>query len=100
MCGLIAICLAVPMGALGADDCPPPSTQPFNDPGYIEDDSTDDTGGAGPDTTEEVSEDSGVLGSLGSMSSGQLTLGVMVIVGVVVGVVYLLMIGRIEVDEE
>ena len=35
----LVIGLVVPMTALGAgDDCPPPSEQPFEDPGYVESD--------------------------------------------------------------
>lgn len=101
LCGLIVACLAAPMGALGADDCPPPSGQPFDDPGYIEDDDQDTGGGDAPqEDTGTVEEDSGVLGSLGSVSTGQLTMGVMVVVGVIAGVAYLLMMSRMDADEE
>ena len=101
LCGLIAACLAAPTAALGADDCPPPSEQPFVDPGFIEGDNLDTGGGDGSQNdTGEVEEDSGVLGSLGNVSSGQLTMGIMVVVGVIVGVAYLLMVSRMDADDE
>ncbi len=101
---LLAIGLAVPgiCGAAG-DDCPPPSVSPPDDPA-VDDPSSDDEPPASDDTgptgTEEESSDDGLFGSLGGADSGQLTIGIMFVVGVVVVAVYLLMIGRMDEDEE
>lgn len=91
-CWLLAVCFVVPMGALGEGDCPPPSGQPLDD--------SDPNGDEHPNNTEEPSEDSTVPGSSGSMPIGQRAMGLMVILGVVVGVWYLLMVGRMDIDEE
>lgn len=101
---MLTLALIVPMSAMGAgDDCPPPSEQPFEDPGYVENDpppANDDTGDGGTGGSgETTSEDDGTFGSLGGMSGGQLTLAALVVVGVIVGVVYLLMVGRMDGDE-
>jgi len=90
--------LAVPSIALGAgDDCPPPSESPLDDPGYVPNDEqpAGDAPSGGDAPSEKTSSD-GTFGSLGSMSSGQLTIGVIAVVGVIVGAVYLLMVGRGE----
>jgi hypothetical protein len=101
----LAIGLVVPMTALGADDdCPPPSEQPLVDPGYVENDDPPaggdgSGGGAGGDgTTDGTSEDGGVFGSLGTMSGGQLTVGILAVVGVIVGSVYFFMVSRMDDD--
>ena len=101
----LIIGLAVPMATIGAgDDCPPPSEQPLEDPGYVPSDdppvSGGDGGGSGSpaSTTEETSEDGGVFGSLGSMSGGQLTIGILAVVGVIVGAVYFFMVSRMDDD--
>ncbi|UCC92486.1 MAG: hypothetical protein JSW25_07390 [Thermoplasmata archaeon] len=100
----LALGLLVPMTALGAgDDCPPPSETPLEDPGYVppEDpptggESGGNGGGGGEETT---SEDGGTFGSLSSMSSGQLTIGILAVVGVIVGAVYFFMVSRMDEDD-
>ena len=98
----LALGLVVPMTALGAgDDCPPPSEQPFEDPGYVELNDPPKGGGTGGDgggSEETTAEDEGVFGSLGSMSSGQLTIGILAVVGVIVGAVYFFMVTRMDDD--
>ena len=98
----LALGLVVPMTALGAgDDCPPPSEQPFEDPGYVENNDPPTGGGNGGDgvgSEETTAEDEGVFGSLGSMSSGQLTIGILAVVGVIVGAVYFFMVTRMDDD--
>ena len=103
---MLALAIVVPAYALAAgDDCPPPSEEPFVDPGYVENDppptgdGSDDGGDGGGGTEETGSEDEGALASLGDMSGGQLTMAALVVVGVIVGVVYLVMVGRMEEDE-
>jgi hypothetical protein len=87
---LVVLSLAVPGIAMGAgDDCPPPGdggndevyTPPTGDEGGEEQPSDPEEGGTDGD-------DGGVLGSLGNMSSSQLTFGILAIVGVIVGAVY------------
>lgn len=101
---VLALALAVPMTALGAgDDCPPPSEQPFEDPGYVEPedpvggDGSGGSGGSAP-SGEETTEDGGLFGSLGGMSTGQLTIGILAVVGVIVGAVYFFMLARMDDD--
>jgi len=101
----LVIGLLVPTTALGAgDDCPPPSETPLNDPGYIENDDppaggvTGGDGDGGADPVDDSSEDGGVFGSLGSMSGGQLTIGILAVVGVLVGAVYFVMVSRMDDD--
>ncbi len=101
----LALGLVVPMTALGAgDDCPPPSEQPFEDPGYVESDDppaggvTGGNGGDGDSSGDDGSDEGGVFGSLGSMSSGQLTIGILAVVGVIVGAVYFFMVTRMDDD--
>jgi hypothetical protein len=101
----LALGLVVPMTALGAgDDCPDPSEQEQEDPGYVPNESPP-TGGNGGDgggggTGETTSEDGGTFGSLSSMSGGQITIGILAVVGVIVGAVYFFMVSRIDEDEE
>ena len=102
---VLVIGLAIPMTTMGAgDDCPPPSEQPFEDPGYVENDDPPVTGGDGggsggpASSTEDDSEDGGVFGSLGSVSGGQLTIGILAVVGVIVGAVYFFMVSRMDND--
>ena len=97
--------LALPMAALGAgDDCPPPSEGVFEDPGYVENDSpppgSGGSGGDGGGTGETASEDGGTFGSLGGLNSSQLTVAALAVVGVFVGAAYLIMVGRMDEDEE
>jgi len=102
----LVIGLVVPMTAMGAgDDCPPPSEQPFEDPGYIENEDPpvgggDGDGEDGEETTESGTEDGGVFGSLGSVSTGQLTIGILAVVGVIVGAAYIVMVGRVDDEDE
>lgn len=100
----VALGLVVPMTALGAgDDCPDPSEQPFEDPGYVENNDPPTGGGNGGDgggSGETTTEDGGVFGSLGSMPTGQLTIGILAVVGVIVGAVYFFMVSRMDEDEE
>jgi len=96
---LLVAFLAVPLTALGAgDDCPPPSESPLDDPGYVPSDDQP-TGGApssGDSSPSEETSSGGTFGSLGGMSTGQLTMGVVAAVGVIVGAIYLFMVGRNE----
>ena len=101
---VLAIGFAVPASVLGAgDDCPPPTEGPPNDPGVDNPSSGDEpTGTDGTDTTSDEGETSndGLFGSLGGASSSQLTIGIMVVAGVIVGAVYLVMVGRMDEDED
>ncbi len=103
---ILTLALVAPMYVMGAgDDCPPPSEQPFEDPGYVENDPPaegDGTGGDGDGSggsSETTSEDGGAFGSLSSMSGGQLTIAALAILGVFVGAIYLIMVGRMEDDD-
>jgi hypothetical protein len=100
----LAIGLVVPMSAMGAgEDCPPPSEQPLEDPGYVPPEDTPSDGGSGDGggggTGETTSEDGGSFGSLSSMSGGQITIGILAVVGVIVGAVYFFMVARMDDDE-
>ncbi len=100
---VLAIGFAVPASVLGAgDDCPPPTEGPPNDPAIDDPSSGDDPAGTdGTDKTSDEGEtsDDGLFGSLGGASSSQLTIGIMVVAGVIVGAVYLVMVGRMGEDE-
>lgn len=100
---ILAVGFILPASVLGAgDDCPPPTEGPPNDPGVDNPSSGDDpTGNDGTDTTTDGDEtaNDGLFGSLGGASSSQLTIGIMVVVGVIVGAVYLVMVGRMDEDE-
>jgi hypothetical protein len=88
---LIVIGLVLPISAMGAgDDCPDPGTGGF-DPGTPDDTTDDTTGGDGTSGVPPVEE--------GGYSSSQLTIGILVAVGIIVGVVYLLMVGRYEEED-
>lgn len=54
------------------------------------------------DPTDEVdgTESGGLFGSLGVASSSEMTLGIIVAIGIVVGAVYLLMVGRFDDDDD
>ncbi len=101
---LMAMGLAVPgiCGAAG-DDCPPPSVSPpddpaADDPGSGDEPPADDD--TGPTGTEEGSSNDGLFGSLGGEGPSQLTMGILFVVGVIVVAVYLIMVGRMDEDEE
>jgi len=96
---LLVAFLAVPLTALGAgDDCPPVNEDPLEDPGYVPDDDqpTGDAPSTGDSSPSEETSSDGTFGSLGGMSTGQLTMGVVATVGVIVGAIYLFMVGRGE----
>lgn len=101
---VLAIGFVVPASVLGAgDDCPPPTEGPPNDPGVDNPSYGDEpTGTDGTDTTseEDGTSDDGLFGSLGGASSSQLTIGIMVVAGVIVGAVYLVMVGRMDDDQD
>ena len=100
---LMAIGLAVPgICAAAGDDCPPPSISPPDEPGSDSpetgDSPTPDDSGA--EGVEEESADEGLFGSLSGASSSQLTIGILFVLGVIVGVVYLIMLGRLDNDDD
>jgi hypothetical protein len=98
---VLAVGFLVPASVLGAgDDCPPPTEGPPNDPSVGDPTSGDPTGGDGTDTSsEDETANDGLFGSLGGASSSSLTIGIMVVVGVIVCVVYLVMVGRVGEEE-
>jgi hypothetical protein len=105
---VLAVGFLLPSAVMGAgDDCPPPTEGPPNDPSAGDPTGGDyPTGGEpagndGTDTTSDADETSseGLFGSLGGASSSQITIGIMVVVGVIVGAVYLVMVSRMEPDE-
>jgi hypothetical protein len=98
---ILAVGFIVPASVLGAgDDCPPPSEGPSGDPA-TDNPTSDPTGSDGTDTTGDGDEtaNDGLFGSLGVSSSSNLTIGIMVVVGVIVCVVYLVMVGRVGEDD-
>ena len=97
---LFTVCLVLPGIAMAAgDDCPPPSDGGSDDYSIPGDDN-DDTPAEAPSVEESDDDEGGVFGSLGSMSSGQLTIGILAVVGVIVGATYIVMVGRMDDDGE
>ena len=103
---LISLALVVVLGlavsgmAAGAgDDCPPPSDG-GNDEVYTppEDDGQGNEAPESPENEETTEDDGGAFGSLGNMSSGQLTIGILAVLGVVVAAVYFYVAMRMDDD--
>ena len=102
---LLLVGLVLPAGAMGAgDDCPDPGDGGANDPSGVQDPGDDDEedtdSPASPASEDEGTGSGGLFGSLGVASSSQMTLGALIVVGVVVGAVYLMLVGRFEDDDE
>jgi len=96
---ILAVGFIVPASVMGAgDDCPPPTEGPPDDPSVGDPTSGDPTGNDGTDTTidDDGTSNDGLFGSLGGASSSQMTIGIVVVVGVIVGVAYLVMVSRMD----
>ncbi len=97
---LVIIGLVVPSVALGAgDDCPPPSEGDNNEVYTPPPDDEEEEQPAAPQKEETTEDSDGALTSLGDMSGHELIMAAVVVVGVIVGVVYLVMVGRMNEDE-
>ena len=99
---LILATLVLSVNAMGAgDDCPPPSSGRYDENCYRPGDDEGKAGDDAPEVDDTMGgESGGTFGSLGGVAGSQLTLGILVAVGIIVGAVYLFMVGRNEEPEE
>ena len=102
MAAMVVVGLAVAGIATGAgDDCPPPSDGGNNEVYTPPPDDGNDDEEPEVSPEEGTSEDDGVLfGSMGSVSSAQLTIGILALVGVIGGAIYMYFAVRIGDDGE
>jgi hypothetical protein len=101
MCDLLlvfTVCMVLPGIAMAAgDDCPTPGDGGSDDyymPG--EDDGSEEEQDKAPPKEETADDEGGLMGSLGSMSGQQLTIGILAVVGVSLGAVYFIMVTRMD----